>query len=61
MAPEMKNDLPNGLKADIWSFAILIGVILGLDQICPVGYRGGVPGFIKNCASSKHDMDLHKA
>ncbi len=58
MSPEMKSEKPNGTKTDVWSFGILIGVMLGLDDICPTGYLGGVPGFIKGVASNKHDLLL---
>ena len=61
MSPEMKNEKPNGTKTDVWSFGILIGVMYGLEDVCPPGYRGGIPQFIKNCASGKHDLVLHKS
>ena len=61
MSPEMRNEKPNGLKTDVWSFAITIGVLFGLDSICPSDYKGGIPAFIKDSASSKNDMFLHKS
>ena len=61
MSPEMKGELPNGTKTDIWSLGVTIGVLLGLDEMCPPGFKGGVPGFIKSCASNKNDMYLAKA
>ena len=60
MSPEMMNDRPNGIKTDSWSYGVTLGCLIGLDDICPPGYRGGVPGFMKNCANSKHDLDMHK-
>ena len=39
---------------------MLIGVILGLDEICPVGYKGGLAGFFKDTAAGKHDLWLHE-
>ena len=60
MSPEMKNDQPNGIKTDSWSFGVTLGCMAGLDDICPPGYKGGVPGFMKNCANNKHDLDMHK-
>ena len=59
MSLEVRNEQPYGLKTDVWSFAITIGVLLGLENICPFDYKGGVPGFIKDSASSKNDMMLH--
>ena len=59
-SPEMKAEKPNGTQTDLWSFGVTIGVIIGLDDICPVGYKGGVPGFIKDCAAGKHDLWLHE-
>ena len=58
MSPEMKNDRPNGLKTDIWSLGITIGVILGLEDAFLDGYKGGIPGFCKDCAAGKHDLYL---
>jgi serine/threonine protein kinase len=60
MSPEMMNNNPNGIKTDSWSFGVTLGCMAGLDDICPPGYKGGVPGFMKNCANSKHDLDMHK-
>lgn len=59
MSPEMKNDDPNGIATDMWSLGVLVGVILGLEDITPEKYKGGTPGFIKNCAAGKHDLLLH--
>ena len=61
MSPEMKSGKPNGLKTDVWSFAITIGVLFGLDNICPSDYKTGVAGFIKDSAASKNDMLLHRS
>ena len=58
-APELKNGVPSGLKSDCWSFGILIGVILGLEQVCPPNFYGGPTNFIKNCAFGRHDIELH--
>ena len=58
MSPEMKSEKPNGTKTDVWSFGILIGVMFGLDDLCPAGYIGGVPGFVKDVCSNKHDLLL---
>ena len=60
MSPEMNGERPNGLKTDVWSFGITIGVLFGLDTIFPDNYKGGIPGFIKNCAAGKHDLLLHR-
>ena len=60
MSPEMKAERPNGTQTDVFSFGVMIGVMYGLDEICPSGTRGGVPAFIKSCASSKHDILLAK-
>ena len=60
MSPEMKSEKPNGLKTDVWSFAITIGVLFGLDNVCPSDYRTGVAGFIKDSFASKNDMLLHR-
>ena len=60
MSPEMKLEKPNGTKTDVFSFGVTIGVLLGLDSICPDQYKTGVPGFIKNCAANKHDLLLHR-
>ena len=59
MSPEMRSEKPNGLKTDVWSFAITIGVLFGLDNICPSDYKGGIPGFIKDSSAGKNDMVLH--
>ena len=60
MSPEVKNDEPNGTKTDSWSFGITIGSMLGLDEICPSGYKGGMAGFMRDCANSKHNLLLYK-
>ena len=59
-SPEMKAERPNGTPTDVWSFGVLIGVVLGLDDVCPTGYKGGLPGFIKDCVADKHDLWLHQ-
>ena len=60
-SPEMINEKPNGSQTDVWSFGITIGVIIGLDDnLCPPGYHGGLPGYIRDCAAGKHDLWLHQ-
>ena len=59
-SPEMKQERPNGTPTDAWSFGVLIGVILGLDDVCPTGYKGGVPGFLKDVCLGKHNLWLHE-
>ena len=58
MSPEMKSEKPNGTKTDTWSFAVTIGVMHGLDDLCPKNYKAGIPGFIRDCANGKHDLLL---
>ena len=58
MSPEMRQELPNGTKTDVWSFAITIGVVFGLDELCP--HNSNVQKFVKQCASGQFDMLLHK-
>ena len=58
MSPEMRQELPNGTKTDVWSFAITIGVVFGLDELC--SHNSNVPKFVKQCASGQFDMLLHK-
>ena len=55
----MKKEKPNGTQTDVFSLGVLFGVSLGLEEICPQGYKGGVPGFIKDCAAGKQDLWLH--
>ena len=56
MSPEMKMEEPNGTKTDVWSFAITIGVVLGLSNLNATN----VPKFIKQTASGQNDMILFK-
>ena len=58
MSPEMGRGEENGLKTDVWSFGITIGVMVGLDKVAPPKYKGGIPGFIKDCAAGKNDLLL---
>ena len=59
-SPEMTREMPNGTPTDVWSFAITIGVLIGLDDVCPTGYRAGLPGFIRDCFAGKHNLWLHE-
>ena len=40
-------------KTDSWSFGVTLGCMKGLDDICPPSYKGGVLGFMKNCANNQ--------
>ena len=55
----MRNEKPNGTPTDAWSYGMVIGVILGLDEICPTGYPGGMAKFFKDVAAGKHNLWLH--
>ena len=50
MAPEIRDEEENGLPADCWSFAMLVGSIVGLESICPTNQKKSK--FFKDCATS---------
>ena len=63
-APEMERQEPNGSKADVWSYGISLGVMVGFLPIYqkefPEGYKGGLGKFFIDCVSDKHDELLDK-
>jgi serine/threonine protein kinase len=58
MSPEMKSEDKTSLKTDSWSLGITAACMLGLDDVCPQGYKAGIPGFAIKCAKGEHDTYL---
>ena len=54
----MTREQPNGCKTDVWSLGVSIGYLLGLNNIFPANYPGGIPGFVKDCVGYKHNLLL---
>ena len=60
MSPYMRSKHAVGTHTDVWAFGMTIGVMFGLDNICPDRYKGAIPEFIRDCFFGKNDIHLHR-